>query len=142
MLTLPIKQPKKEENGEMDIQEAIEHLNDVLMDDDRWTDCTECKEEHEQLREWLAELQRYHQIGTLEECFDAMETRKGQSLMSEMSKTIEVTIKKNCEHINDIIEQTDPSDGLVTYEEAIIIGEAKAIAKLIQAKAYLDHIND
>ena len=51
----------------MDIQEAIEHLNDVLNDDDRWTDCAECKAEHEQLREWLEELQKYREIGTVEE---------------------------------------------------------------------------
>lgn len=57
----------------MDIQEAIEHLNDVLNDDDRWTDCAECKEEHEQLREFLEELQQYRQIGTVEECMAARE---------------------------------------------------------------------
>ena len=57
----------------MDIQEAIEHLNDVLNDDDRWTDCAECKEEHEQLREFLEELQQYRQIGTVDECRAARE---------------------------------------------------------------------
>lgn len=57
----------------MDIQEAIEHLNDVLNDDDRWTGCAECKEEHEQLREFLEELQQYRQIGTVDECRAAAE---------------------------------------------------------------------
>ena len=37
------------------LEEAIEHLDEVLADNTRdW--CEECRKEHEQLREWLIEL--------------------------------------------------------------------------------------
>lgn len=55
------------------IEEAIEHLDNILSDKDRWNRCEECKKEHEQLREWLEELQQYRQIGTVDECREAME---------------------------------------------------------------------
>ena len=58
-----------------DIQEAINHLNDILFDDVRWNDCALCKKEHIQLREWLMELHEYRKIGTVGECKDAREKR-------------------------------------------------------------------
>lgn len=40
----------------MNIDKAIQHLDDILQDDEKWKDCIECKTEHIQLREWLKEL--------------------------------------------------------------------------------------
>lgn len=40
----------------MKLEEAIEHLNESLNDPNRDWGCEECKQEHEQLREWLIEL--------------------------------------------------------------------------------------
>ena len=50
-----------------DIQEAIEHIDDILSKEEKWIDCKKCKREHVQLKEWLKELQRYRAAGTFEE---------------------------------------------------------------------------
>ena len=39
----------------MELKEAIEHIDELLSKDN--LDCEECKNEHRQLRSWLAELQ-------------------------------------------------------------------------------------
>lgn len=57
----------------MEIKEAIEHLDEILINNDKWNGCEECKKEHKQLREWLKELQQYKSIGTLDECKTARE---------------------------------------------------------------------
>lgn len=58
----------------MTIDEAISHAREVAsrMFDDR-VHCIKCAEEHGQLAEWLEELQQYRQIGTVEECREAVE---------------------------------------------------------------------
>lgn len=46
---------KEYNEREAALEEAIEHLDEVLADNTRdW--CEECRKEHEQLREWLIEL--------------------------------------------------------------------------------------
>lgn len=80
----------------MDIQEAIEHLNDVLNDDDRWTDCAECKEEHEQLREFMEELQQYRQIGTVEECRATMEKQTPKKVRFKTKNSVFLPCCPNC----------------------------------------------
>lgn len=45
----------------MNLNEAIEHLNDIL-NEDRWNDCVLCKKEHEQLRDWLIELKESREL--------------------------------------------------------------------------------
>lgn len=42
----------------MELNEAIEHLDDILQPDKQW-ECEECKSEHIQLRDWLNELKYY-----------------------------------------------------------------------------------
>ena len=42
----------------MKLEEAIAHLDESLNDQGHDWGCEECKQEHEQLREWLAELQK------------------------------------------------------------------------------------
>lgn len=41
----------------MTLEEAIKHLEETLSDNNREWDCDECRREHEQLLEWLRELQ-------------------------------------------------------------------------------------
>ena len=41
----------------MTLQDAIEHLNDTLSDNNRQWCNDDCKKEHIQLRDWLIELQ-------------------------------------------------------------------------------------
>lgn len=41
----------------MTLEEAIEHLNEILADENGWP-CEACKSEHVQLREWLIELKQ------------------------------------------------------------------------------------
>lgn len=45
----------------MTLNEAIEHLCDILKPDKKW-ECEECKNEHIQLREWLNELKTYKDL--------------------------------------------------------------------------------
>ncbi len=52
-----------------------------------------------------------------------------------MTKKIEDTIMKACGHIEKRID--DP----LCQENSVLAEEMKALAELIQAKAYLDHIN-
>ena len=77
---------------EMTIQEAINHANEVAKinrtrtkhkalhnnDKDEINACLQCAEEHEQLAEWLEEIQQYRAIGTVEECREAMEKQKAK----------------------------------------------------------------
>ena len=71
----------------MTIDEAIAHAREVASEnmdlaqdlyfDDEYdierNDCLKCVEEHEQLAEWLEEFKLYREIGTVEECKDAVE---------------------------------------------------------------------
>lgn len=43
----------------MTLQEAIQHLQETLADNNHEWGCEECKKEHEQLLEWLKELKAY-----------------------------------------------------------------------------------
>ena len=65
----------------MTLDEAIVHAREVAernrnqykncpsdRTDIRHQTCEECAEEHEQLAEWLEELKKYREIGTVEEC--------------------------------------------------------------------------
>ena len=47
----------------MTLQEAIEHLEEKLAEDN-WS-CKECKKEHEQLLEWLIELKNWREADSL-----------------------------------------------------------------------------
>ena len=63
----------------MIVQQAIEHARKVARDkradaDWKWRhgrlnadDCISCAEEHEQLAEWLEELEQYRALGTVED---------------------------------------------------------------------------
>lgn len=42
----------------MTLEEAIDHLQETLQDKNHAWTCEACKEEHEQLKEWLIELKR------------------------------------------------------------------------------------
>ena len=54
----------------MTLEEAIEHC------EERAKICDECGKEHDQLAEWLKEVQQYREIGTVEECHEAVEKQK------------------------------------------------------------------
>lgn len=78
----------------MTIQEAINHAKEVAernrkqyincpadRRDIEHQTCEMCAEEHEQLSEWLEELQQYQAIGTVEECQEARERQIGKKLI-------------------------------------------------------------
>ena len=84
----------------MDIQEAIEHAKDVANknylegmlchanpDDGRLDACIECAREHEQIAEWLYELQQYKQLGTLEEVREAVERQQPRKAILKNGKS-------------------------------------------------------
>lgn len=75
----------------MTLDEAIVHAREVAernrnqykncpsdRTDIRHQTCEECEEEHEQLAEWLEELKKYREIGTVEECRVAAEKKKAK----------------------------------------------------------------
>ena len=49
--------------------------NNKQMNDKYVLGCIECAKEHEQLAEWLEELKKYREIGTVEECRVAAEKK-------------------------------------------------------------------
>ena len=51
----------------MTLEEAIKHC------EERAKICDECGKEHKRLAEWLEELRAYQEIGTVEECREAIE---------------------------------------------------------------------
>ncbi len=55
----------------MTINEAICHCQDRAE-----ADCSECAKEHLQLAEWLKELKKYQEFGTVEELREAMEKQR------------------------------------------------------------------
>lgn len=71
----------------MTLDEAIAHARDVASEQrmrsgvctqngtecDKFSACLQCAEEHEQLAEWLEELQQYREIGTVVECREAVD---------------------------------------------------------------------
>lgn len=90
----------------MTIQEAINHAKEVadekykegflcyansgdVENDKKNDECVKCAKEHEQLAEWLVELQQYRAIGTVEEfrnCMDILnkaETDKLAKIIDE-----------------------------------------------------------
>lgn len=54
----------KEKSGRMDLDEAISHLKDTLEDKNHDWGCEQCKQEHEQLLDWLIELRESRKIIT------------------------------------------------------------------------------
>lgn len=72
----------------MDIQQAIEHAREVAKCKraeatynfptliEYYNECKKCADEHEQLAQWLEELEQYKALGALEEVREAVETVK------------------------------------------------------------------
>ena len=103
----------------MTLDEAIVHAREVAernrnqykncpsdRTDIRHQTCEECAEEHEQLAEWLEELKKYREIGTPEECREAVEKQK---VDKELESHDEKHILKSClglmqEMVNDFAE--------------------------------------
>ena len=63
----------------MRIDEAIAHAREIAdKSSDCWKhcvndgNCSVCEKEHEQLADWLEELKRYKEIGTVEECMNSV----------------------------------------------------------------------
>lgn len=93
----------------MTMQEAINHAKEVaeekykegflcyansgdVENDKKNDECVKCAKEHEQLAEWLEELQQYRSIGTVEECWEARERQRGRKvnnrkLLRDFNKT-------------------------------------------------------
>lgn len=79
----------------MTIEEAINHAKKVSLDkrsekpehvigllDD--SDCKKCADQHEQLAEWLEELQQYRAIGTVDYIYETiLLTKADETLLSE-----------------------------------------------------------
>lgn len=75
------------------IQRNNDKLNKTLGANSPYykTDCLECAEEHEQLAEWLEELKKYREIGTIEECKNSV-----LDIMKAYNKAIDEYKDKLC----------------------------------------------
>lgn len=79
----------------MEIDEAIKHARELaeekikesvkLFLSYQESRCIKCAEEHEQLAEWLEELQEYRKLGTAEEVREAVE-RNQEKPITNISK--------------------------------------------------------
>ena len=102
----------------MTINDAIDHAKDVadkkykegflcyansgVVENDKKNDeCVECAKEHEQLAEWLEELQKYRAIGTAEECREAVERRIARKPEKEL-RDLENNPEIDCYGINEL----------------------------------------
>lgn len=120
----------------MTLDEAITHAREVAIEQSSiatelslaGTDankCIKCKQEHEQLEEWLEELKQYRAIGTVEECRAAVEKQKAKRpkyIDKEMETfdcpccghTIialdDMTVHKNCLMCGQKLDWSDESE--------------------------------
>ena len=108
-----------------EIQRNNDKLNKTLGKSSPYynTDCIKCAEEHAQLAEWLEELKAYREIGTVEECKNAIECY-----------TKEYTIRKsNVQYdkaVDDFVHECDKCCGFysgknksITREDILKIAE-------------------
>lgn len=88
----------------MTIQEAINHTKEVAERNRKCNEnkecvditCEKCAEEHEQLVEWLEELQQYRAIGTVKECREARERQRAKKPIDEYIHCISKVHQGNC----------------------------------------------
>ena len=78
----------------MSLKDAIEHLDEILSDSERWNDCEDCKKEHIQLRDWLKELQRWRTSIT------------NDKIKNPFANT-STLICHNCDHKDEYIEELE-----------------------------------
>lgn len=64
-------------------------------------DCNDCRSYHRQLAEWLEELKQYRQIGTVEECREAVEKQKKGLSVDEAKRIAAKTICSGCGYLAD-----------------------------------------
>lgn len=78
----------------MTVQEAIEHCEEKAKEkytegmlchanpnDDLLDECIKCAKEHEQLAEWLNEVEQYRALGTVEELKEAREKQVAKKVV-------------------------------------------------------------
>lgn len=64
----------------MDLDSAIQHLKESLADPTHKWGCEECKQEHEQLLEWLEDYKRLQSVSSWISCSDMMPKKDGEYL--------------------------------------------------------------
>lgn len=83
-------------NGEMTLDEAIAHLDETLASKKDWS-CEKCKDEHIQLRKWLAELKSLEgRHNALVDKYNALAdryNRQGQALKLELEENRALVIE-------------------------------------------------
>ena len=72
-------------------------------------DCIKCAEQHEQLADWIEELQQYRAIGTVEECQEARKRRNGKKVTLSHNGCVKDKRKAFC-----------PNCGLVIHGKRMI----------------------
>lgn len=78
----------------MTLQEGIDHLKDSLDDPKHKWSCKECKEEHEQLLQWLTELQKSREIiSILSDILDTIKLSDSYKFIQLMKMTEEISKK-------------------------------------------------
>ena len=120
----------------MTLDEAILHAREVAernrnqykncpsdRTDIRHQTCEECAEEHEQLAEWLEELKKYREIGTVEECKNSV-----LKILEAYNKAIDdfkEELFKNSERVRPV--------GRIGYSEVLTCEKIYDIAEQLKA---------
>lgn len=61
----------------MDLESAIQHLKESIADPTHKWGCEECKQEHEQLLEWLEDYKRLQSVSSWIPCSDRLPKETG-----------------------------------------------------------------
>ena len=85
----------------MTLEEAIEHC------EERAKICDECGKEHDQLAEWLKEVQQYREIGTLEE-FERLKLAENSIIWGLVDEYVAYKQVGTVEECREAVEKQKP----------------------------------
>ena len=88
------------------VEENSSILTELSLSGRDASECIKCKQEHEQLAEWLEELKKYREIGTVEECKNSV-----LKILEAYNKAIDDFVKEICK----MIVQSENNDNYRFY---------------------------
>ena len=94
----------------MTLEEAIEHC------EERAKICDECGKEHDQLAEWLKEVQQYREIGTLEE-FEKLKLAENGIIWGLIDEYVAYKQVGTVEECREAVEKQKPKEPTVLKQQ-------------------------
>lgn len=105
------------------VEENSSILTELSLSGRDASECIKCKQEHEQLAEWLEELKQYRAIGTVEECKNSV-----LKILEAYNKAIDdfkEELFKNSERVRPV--------GWLGYSEVVTCEKIYEIAEQLKA---------